>query len=163
MSTENTFVKIKGFIDFDKAGNIIIVNKNPSEYKSCETVLQENNNHKFTNNIKYSSDIIEATKLEDETFLGPYECPICHNYYVKKSYWKQHIKSHETKFECTICKHKFTHHHHLNQHMIIHEKEKRYACEVCGQKIRFKFNMKKHMKTHIKYFDHDTKTFKYLK
>ncbi len=157
MSTNDIPVKVDGFLDFDKDGNVIIIEKN-----SHDVVLKENKRVKFVNTIKYSDDILESTKLEDESFEGPYECPICNNKYVKKSYWKQHIKSHEKKFECTICKRKFTHHHHLNQHMIIHEKEKRYSCEVCGQKIRFKFNIKKHMKTHIKYFDHETNTFKYL-
>jgi hypothetical protein len=149
MSNDTTLIRIENArIDFDENGEIIIVKNNTND----------NNQHK----PEYSPEIIAATKLEDERFEGPYECPICHNTYVKKSYWKQHIKSHEHKFECEVCHSKFTHNHHLNQHMIIHEKEKRYACKVCGQKIRFKFNMKKHMKTHIKYFDHNTKTFKYL-
>jgi uncharacterized Zn-finger protein len=92
-----------------------------------------------------------------------YVCHICNKSFVKKSYSVQHVKSHSEKFSCHICNNKFTHHHHLNQHMKIHEDNKEYKCEVCGKDIRYKFNLVSHMKTHIKYYDIETGTTKYLK
>ncbi len=83
---------------------------------------------------------------------GLYECNICNRKYVKKDYYKRHIKSHYDKFECKICKKKFMHGHHLNQHMITHKENKEYSCHICGTKITFKFNLKKHMNTHDRYY-----------
>ena len=47
-------------------------------------------------------DINEVNLNED----GLYECKICYKKFVKKDYYKRHVKSHYDKFECTVCKKK---------------------------------------------------------
>lgn len=94
---------------------------------------------------------IPENQLENKNYM----CHICDKTFVKKSYYKQHVMSHMTKFECDICKQKFTHHHHLNQHMITHENPNSHECNICHKKFTFKFNLNTHIKKHIKYNDKD--------
>ncbi len=120
-----------------------------------------------SNNIVKVNGHIEFDPLTGDIKLIPddpnkYKCNICYKSFVKKSYWKQHVKSHSEKFECEVCHSKFTHHHHLNQHMKTHDDSINHICEVCGAKMKYKFNMVKHMKTHIRYYDQETGTTKYF-
>jgi uncharacterized Zn-finger protein len=116
------------YIEFDKDGNVVIKQRE-------ESIINK------INNI-----------IDNEPEEGPYECTICNKSFVKKSYWKRHVLSHNGKFACEKCDREFSHHHHLNQHMRVH-REREYACDICGMKIRFKFNIKKHRATHIPYRD----------
>lgn len=125
------------YIDFDSNGDIVV--------KKIETPL-----------IEQIQNIIS-----NEPENGPYECTICNKSFVKKSYWKRHVLSHEKKFACEVCNREFDHNHHLTQHMRVH-REREYACDICGLKIRFKFNIKKHRSTHIPYRDENGEI-KYLK
>ena len=130
----NQFTKItNALIDFDENGCIIIKKQEEPPAKK-----------QFTN--------VETIIRGQEDGPGPYECNICLKKFVKKSYWKRHVLSHNGKFACDICGREFMHHHHLNQHMRIH-REREYACDICGFKVRFKFNLKKHRATHIPYRD----------
>jgi uncharacterized Zn-finger protein len=116
------------YIDFDLNGNIIVKKRDISLNEQIQNIIN------------------------NEPEYGPYECNICNKSFVKKSYWKRHVLSHNGKFACDICNREFSHHHHLNQHMRVH-REREYSCDICGMKIRFKFNIKKHRATHIPYRD----------
>ena len=134
-STE--FTKIdNALIDFDENGCIIIKKQEEPPAK-----------RQFTD----VSNII--TNQEDGP--GPYECTICYKKFVKKSYWKRHVLSHNEMFACKVCGKQFMHQTHVNQHMNVHKEEKEHACDICGYKVRFKFNLSKHRATHIPYKDHN--------
>jgi uncharacterized Zn-finger protein len=143
-SKETDYEPVNGLIDFDENGNSIIIDK-PSEIS------------------KPIISVAEILTSIDKNDKGPYECLICDKKFVKKDYWKRHVLSHENMFECEICNKKFTHHHHLNQHMTVHKETREHQCEICGFTVRFKFNLVKHKKTHIKFYDKKTQTFRYIK
>uniref|UniRef100_A0A6C0HY22 C2H2-type domain-containing protein n=1 Tax=viral metagenome TaxID=1070528 RepID=A0A6C0HY22_9ZZZZ len=144
------------YIDFDENGNIITKQKigNINNEPPQPTQPTQPNELCQPPQKKQKTDINETINkiLENEPNEGPYECTICNNTFVKKSYWKRHVLSHNGKFACDTCGREFSHHHHLNQHMKVH-KERENACDICGMKIRFKFNIKKHRATHIPYTD----------
>ena len=107
--------------------------------------------------IEFDKDEPDKVKIIDTNQLninkdGLYECEICNSKFVKKDYYKRHIKSHYEKFSCKVCNKTFMHGHHLNQHMITHKEQKEYSCHLCGTKVTFKFNLKKHMDTHCRYY-----------
>ncbi len=146
-SNDNNVTPVKGFIDFDENGEIIIVPILPTS--RVLTTLVNNNDNLINSNNKRN-----AYEKQCLNYNGPgkYECNICHKKFVKKSYCKRHELSHEQNFACEICGNKFMHNTHLNQHMAVH-KEKQHQCDICGVKVRFKFNLKRHRKTHIPYRD----------
>jgi uncharacterized Zn-finger protein len=125
----SNLVKIENaYIEFDENGEIIVKQRD----------------------ITINDKIKEI--IDNEPDEGPFECTICNKSFVKKSYWKRHVLSHDEMFSCTICHKKFAHNHHLTQHMKVH-REKEYSCDICGFKVRFKFNLKKHRNIHIPYKD----------
>jgi uncharacterized Zn-finger protein len=142
-SNDNNLIPVKGFIDFDENGEVILVPTMPTP-RVLTTLLNNNNNKR------------KAYEKQDFYYNEPekYECNICHKKFVKKSYWKRHELSHNEKFKCKICGTEFMHNTHLTQHMRVH-REREYACDICGMKIRFKFNIKKHRATHIPYRDEE--------
>ena len=144
-SNDNNLKPVKGFIEFDENGNVILV---PTMQTSTVLTTLDNNNE-FICLVQN-----KKRKAYDDYLDGPgkYECKHCHKKFVKKSYWQRHELSHEEKFSCYICGDEFMHNTHLNQHMAVH-KEKEHQCDICGVKIRFKFNLKKHRKIHIPYKD----------
>ncbi len=138
-----------GFIDFDSKGNAIIDAKNePALPQSKEPV--------------YKSIINPNINEEKENDEHLFECDICNKKFIKKDYYKRHMLSHEDAFTCHICSKKFFHGYHLKQHMDFHKEVRDYKCDICDFTARFKTNMIKHKKTHIKYYDIETDTYKYL-
>jgi hypothetical protein len=133
----DTLIPVKGFIDFDENGDIILVPTMP------KITLPINDKKRKADNISDS-----------------YECNICHKKFVKKSYWQRHELSHKEKFKCKICGTEFMHNTHLTQHMAVH-KEKQHQCDICGMQVRYNFNLKKHRATHIPYKD-ENGNIKYL-
>ncbi len=133
------------YIDFDENGEIVI------KHKTVKTENIENEPPQKKQNKDINEIINEI--LANEPDEGPYKCTICNKSFLKKSYWKRHVLSHNEMFSCTICHRKFMHNHHLNQHMIIHRGPKEHECDICGFKVRFKFNLKKHRNIHIPYKD----------
>ncbi len=129
----NNLISVKGFIDIDENGEIVIV---PSLPKRIANIQQ--------NNKRKPYDYYDGK--------GSYECHICHKKFVRKSYWKRHELSHEENFSCDICGCKFMHNIHLNQHMLVHQ-EKKHKCDICGIMMRYKYNLDKHRKIHIPYRD----------
>ena len=119
-----------------------------------------NNLVKVYGHLEFDKDTGKLKLIEDDP--NKYKCNICYKSFVKKSYWKQHIKSHIKKFECNVCHKNFTHNHHLNQHMKTHDDTINNICKVCGVKTTYKFNMVKHMKTHIRYYYQETGEIKYF-
>ena len=146
---------INGLIEFDANGNAIIV-----EQKIVSKVEQK---IKPKNEIIYKSiinrnNIINEKENDDNLF----ECNICNKKYVKKDYYKRHMLSHEKTFDCHLCSRKFFHGYHLKQHMDFHKEIRDYECDICDFTARFRSNLIKHKKTHIKYYDSVTDSYKYL-
>ena len=103
----STYQKLENvYIDFDENGNIIVKQKTENINNEPPQKKQKTDINERINEI-----------LENEPNEGPYECTICNNTFVKKSYWKRHVLSHNSKFACDICSREFSHHHHLNQLM----------------------------------------------
>jgi uncharacterized Zn-finger protein len=143
---------IIGFIDFDENGKTMINNINIVTNEPAIKPKKE---------IIYKS-IINPSANEKENDDSLFECNICNKKFVKKDYYKRHMLSHEKTFDCHLCSKKFFHNYHLKQHMDFHKEVRDYKCDMCDFTARFKSNLIKHKKTHIKYFDIKTNTYKYL-
>ena len=158
-----------GFIDFDSKGNAIIIDaKNepqpqpqPQSQPQSRPQSQPQPQPKepiYKSIINPNININEEKENDEHLF----ECDICNKKFIKKDYYKRHMLSHEDAFTCHICSKKFFHGYHLKQHMDFHKEVRDYKCDICDFTARFKTNMIKHKKTHIKYYDSVTDTYKYL-
>ncbi len=158
MSSSNDteyYEPINGLIDFDENGKSMI----NTNIVSVEPKNKPTNEKK--NEINYRS-IINPTFNEIKEEDNLFECTICNKKFVKKDYYKRHMLSHEKTFDCHLCERKFFHNYHLKQHMDFHKEVRDHKCDICNFTARFKSNLIKHKKTHIKYYDSETDTFKYL-
>ncbi len=157
MSNDTEYYEpINGLIDFDENGKSII------NTVSVEPTIKQKNEPKNEpkNEIIYRSIINPAFNEIKEDNL--FECTICNKKFVKKDYYKRHMLSHEKTFDCHLCSRKFFHNYHLKQHMDFHKEIRDYECDICDFTARFKSNLIKHKKTHIKYYDSVTDSYKYL-
>lgn len=139
---------VNGLIDFDTTGKAIII----------ETKVEPKFEIKYRSIINPNVNINENKENDEHLF----ECEICKKKFIKKDYYKRHMLSHNDAFTCHICSKKFFHGYHLKQHMDFHKEVRDYKCDICDFTARFKTNMIKHKKTHIKYYDSETDTYKYL-
>lgn len=84
---------------------------------------------------------------------GKVECEECHKL-VKKSWYKQHLKTHLTKrvksrFACQVCGQKFTRRGDVHRHRIVtHLNERPFKCDKCGKDFANKTLLRIHSATH---------------
>jgi hypothetical protein len=164
MSSSNDteyYEPINGLIDFDENGKSVI--------SPINGLINNGNAIKVEQKIKPKNEIIYKSIINRNNIINEkenddnlFECNICNKKYVKKDYYKRHMLSHEKTFDCHLCSRKFFHNYHLKQHMDFHKEVRDYECDICDFTARFKSNLIKHKKTHIKYYDSETDTYKYL-
>ena len=159
-----------GFIDFDSKGNAIIIDaKNAQSAQSAQSAesiesIESTESTESAQNAEpiYKSIINPNININEEKENDNYKCDICNKTFIKKDYYKRHMLSHNDAFTCHICSKKFFHGYHLKQHMDFHKEVRDYKCDICDFTARFKTNLIKHKKTHIKYYDIKTDTYKYI-
>lgn len=81
--------------------------------------------------------------------LKPFQCPECDKSFHGKGNLRMHMNTHSTvnKYACHGCEKTFRYSHHLAQHRRIHTKEM-YVCQHCSYSNAFIQNYRNHMMTH---------------
>ncbi|XP_033333899.2 zinc finger and BTB domain-containing protein 41 [Megalopta genalis] len=85
----------------------------------------------------------------------PYRCLHCHDAFMSKRAYKEHMKTHKTKTPvgCPFCQQRFKRMFGLRQHQIrVHSTiEPKFVCDHCGKRFKLKSDMSLHIdKSHMK-------------
>ena len=79
-----------------------------------------------------------------------YSCEKCGKQFYGKKNLALHMKTHytddEKKHICNICGHRFAKIKFLKNHMTVHSDIRRFACEVCGARVKTRDTLKQHRK-----------------
>lgn len=80
----------------------------------------------------------------------PFICAICGFTCSSRSSLMKHVRKHGDKlFKCNQCDCAYRHQYKLNAHMsAVHEKMRRYQCDLCGKKFSGTDGKSQHMRTH---------------
>ncbi|XP_054744933.1 zinc finger protein weckle-like [Anastrepha obliqua] len=79
-------------------------------------------------------------------------CPQCSKSFDSESSLRRHMKDHRQLFPCQHCDRKFQTKEYVAQHVkFVHEDERPFICEACGDAVRTKGQLKEHMLTHTDY------------
>ncbi|XP_049302422.1 zinc finger protein weckle-like [Bactrocera dorsalis] len=79
-------------------------------------------------------------------------CRHCPSLFDSKPVLKEHMKDHRQLFPCPHCDRKFVTKEYVSQHIkFIHDDERPFICETCGDAVRTKGQLKEHMLTHTDY------------
>ncbi|XP_030033831.2 zinc finger protein 62 isoform X2 [Manduca sexta] len=89
-------------------------------------------------------------KVHDEG----HKCTYCGRMFTRNSFMKDHIRrTHlkEKNVPCSVCNEKFFDNYLLRMHMVKHEGERKFTCEVCGKAFLRRSNLSSHKEMHKKY------------
>ena len=80
----------------------------------------------------------------------PYSCPYCQGRFTKKSYLKQHVRTHtgEKPHQCEVCHRRFRQQAALKRHIMTHTGEKPFECDRCNKRYSDKAVLNEHLRTH---------------
>lgn len=79
-------------------------------------------------------------------------CPHCPGSFDSESNLKRHMKEHRELYPCKQCDRKFQRKEYVAQHIkFVHNDERPFICEACGDALRSKGQLKEHMLTHTDY------------
>ncbi|XP_067621092.1 zinc finger protein 92-like [Eurosta solidaginis] len=110
----------------------------------CTTGFQRSNNYTY-----HMKKVHKITKD-----LTPHACPNCPRKYAYEYELKRHMKKYKPMkerliFPCSICDRKFQTRVHLNRHIQhVHEDNRSFVCEECGQAVHTSTKLKEHMLVH---------------
>ena len=79
-------------------------------------------------------------------------CPHCPGSFDSESNLKRHMKEHRELYTCKQCDREFQRKENVAQHIkCVHNDERPFICEACGDALRSKGQLKMHMLTHTDY------------
>uniref|UniRef100_A0A0A1XQL7 Zinc finger protein weckle n=1 Tax=Zeugodacus cucurbitae TaxID=28588 RepID=A0A0A1XQL7_ZEUCU len=79
-------------------------------------------------------------------------CPHCPGSFDSETNLKRHMKEHRELYPCKQCDRKFQRKEYVAQHVkCVHNGERPFICEACGDALRSKGQLKEHMLTHTDY------------
>nr|XP_014087516.1 zinc finger protein weckle-like [Bactrocera oleae] len=100
--------------------------------------------HRFQRSGNYAAHMIKKHKK--------IICPHCPGSFDSESNLKRHMKEHRELYPCKQCDRKFQRKEYVAQHIkCVHNDERPFICEACGDALRSKGQLKEHMLTHTDY------------
>ncbi|XP_017464494.1 PREDICTED: zinc finger protein weckle-like isoform X1 [Rhagoletis zephyria] len=124
--------------------NEILQSDNPSEISKKRKYICKFCSQRFQRSGNYS---VHMKKKH-----GIIVCPKCTNSFENELSLKRHMKDHQELFPCPHCDRKFQIKEYVAQHIkFVHQDERPFICETCGDGLRTKGQLKEHMLTHTDY------------
>ncbi|XP_042857537.1 zinc finger protein 184-like [Penaeus japonicus] len=88
---------------------------------------------------------------ESSSAVGPFKCELCPKKFIRRIYLTNHkLRMHglDKKFLCQVCGNKFMTQNSLMAHMEVHSDLKRFECTFCKKKFKRKEKLKYHERIH---------------
>ncbi|XP_045583133.1 zinc finger protein 813 isoform X2 [Procambarus clarkii] len=88
---------------------------------------------------------------ESNSAMGPFKCELCPKKFIRRIYLTNHkLRMHglDKKFLCQVCGNKFMTQNSLMAHMEVHNEHKRFECTFCKKKFKRKEKLKYHERIH---------------
>ncbi|XP_050686799.1 zinc finger protein 678-like isoform X2 [Eriocheir sinensis] len=88
---------------------------------------------------------------ESSSALGPFKCDLCPKKFIRRIYLTNHkLRMHglDKKFLCQVCGNKFMTQNSLMTHMEVHSDQKKFECSFCKKKFKRKEKLKYHERIH---------------
>nr|XP_053627439.1 zinc finger protein 502-like [Cherax quadricarinatus] len=88
---------------------------------------------------------------ESNSAMGPFKCELCPKKFIRRIYLTNHkLRMHglDKKFLCQVCGNKFMTQNSLMAHMEVHNDLKRFECTFCKKKFKRKEKLKYHERIH---------------
>lgn len=134
---------------FDNDDHINDPNDSSDEFEG--KIKQEKSNYYCRKCIKYFNTFKEYSehRLSSEHENVRHKCPICNKLYTAE-YIKRHMLLHEMErqYMCDICGKKFALQAPFKRHRVTHFYSLPFQCTLCPYKGRFRESLKMHMRTH---------------
>ncbi|XP_013164615.1 PREDICTED: zinc finger protein 62 homolog isoform X2 [Papilio xuthus] len=83
-----------------------------------------------------------------------HKCSYCGKMFTRNSFMNDHIRRTHLKEKnvvCSVCNEKFFDNYLLRMHMVKHQGERKFNCEVCGKAFLRRSNLSSHKEMHKKY------------
>ena len=86
----------------------------------------------------------------------PYECAKCNMKIRNQSNWKRHEQKcmreekENNKFNCTLCPKMFIGEKQLSNHLLYHNEEPKYKCDICNKTYKLSSSLRRHEKGHVR-------------
>lgn len=101
--------------------------------------------------FKFRTSLQKHKVNRHETEQGPFSCEECSKSFAKRIQLTNHkINTHciERKFLCQVCGNKFSNYGSLMAHLDTHTETRRFSCNYCNKKFRQKEKLKYHTRIH---------------
>ncbi|XP_069683564.1 zinc finger protein 37-like isoform X2 [Periplaneta americana] len=101
--------------------------------------------------FKFRTSLQKHKVNRHETEQGPFSCEECGKNFAKRVQLTNHkINTHriERKFLCQVCGNKFSNYGSLMAHLDTHTERRRFSCSFCNKKFRQKEKLKYHTRIH---------------
>ena len=77
--------------------------------------------------------------------VNSYSCEVCNKNFKVKSYFIEHMKTHDISFDCNLCDKKYPLKRNLKKHIMRTHQKSKYSCDFCKKDFASKDKCNMHM------------------